>query len=571
MRTFGMVVCLIGLSFAGHGRASAEKPWPPSGEVQWSCHYDASVEPDKARPHWSGGGAPDTERTLEEGVLRIADRGTKKGALHCYSRAWHIEPEHGGVIEVRVKVIDNDSRSGVCILGADGVHEVGVTLYPDRIAIGEDGPTYAMSTRDGFHVYRLAMRGNDYCVWVDGKLVIDGTGKHTHPAYRGRNVVTFGSISSKAKSESLWDDVRYAILGLKPAPPRIAGARDVVIYKKEGIYACFPSLIRLDDGSLLTSFGTRVRRSHIDGTGGSARYLSKDGGRTWEPYTGETPISPGWRCQDGSLAYARAYGWREVPESRREEFAKRDIVVRDVRPGVVAYLQGAYARRSTDGGKTWTKRELELPPHRSLMNHSRSQNCMMKCGVLLAAPYGQLKGQELGQAFCLRSEDNGKTWTFGSLAADPEGKARLNETALIENDRGEVIAMSRSEPPAGGHLFHTISTDRGKTWSRPVRTKIWGYPANLIRLHDGRLLCSYGYRRHPQGVRAILSNDGGHTWDLDNLIVLRDDHVGAGSDLGYPISVELEPGKIFTIYYITLADGVTHVAGTHWQAPKRQG
>jgi hypothetical protein len=65
-----------------------------------------------------------------------------------------------------------------------------------------------------------------------------------------------------------------------------------------------------------------------------------------------------------------------------------------------------------------------------------------------------------------------------------------------------------------------------------------------------------------------LSKDGGHTWDADHIVVLRDDHVGAGGDLGYPISVEIEPGRVFTIYYITLEDGITHIAGTDWRVPR---
>ncbi len=568
MHRFVSTIVLLCLTIASGARAGERKAeWPPTGTIEWTCTYDGSVVPEKAYPYWRGSRGADTDCVSEDGVLRIRDRSSKHRSLHCYSHPWYVDPEHGAVVEARVKVVANDARSGVCLMGADGVHEVGITLFPDQITIRGTEPNYVMDTTDGFHVYRLALKEDDYHVWVDGKLVIDGSGKHTHPAHRGRNITTFGSISSKAKSEALWDYVRYAVYGRRPAPPRLAGAKDVVIYKKEGVYACFPSLRMLKDGTLVTSFGTRVRRSHIDPTGGSARYISTDGGRTWKPFQGKLPYTDDYLCNDGSLAFARAYGWRQVPESRREEFAKKGITVRSVKPGVVAYLQGAYARRSTDFGRTWKKWELDLPPHQSLMNFNSSQALRMRCGVLLCAPYGKLKGDEKGRTFVLRSADHGQSWTFGPLAKDPTGKARLNECALVENHRGDVIAMARSEPPEGGHLFHAISKDTGKTWSTARRTKLWGYPANLIRLHDDRILCTYGYRRPPMGVRAVRSSDGGHTWDTDNIIVLRNDHFGAGGDLGYPISVEIEPGKIFTIYYITLRDGVTHIAGTHWTVP----
>ena len=60
------------------------------------------------------------------------------------------------------------------------------------------------------------------------------------------------------------------------------------------------------------------------------------------------------------------------------------------------------------------------------------------------------------------------------------------------------------------------SEDGGVTWSLPLRTDIWGYPPHLLKLRDGRVLCTYGYRRDPMGVRAVLSHDGGESWDTDN-------------------------------------------------------
>jgi len=549
--------------------ASGEEAWPPGGDLEWTCAYEADALPSETTPVWAAYNGIETDAAVEDGVLRILDASSAKGSMRSYKHTCRSDPERGAVVEARLKVIANSDFTGAHVMVSDGVHEAVLTVFPDRIAINRDGPTHAVNATDGFHVYRMAVRGDDVAAWLDGQSVIDGKGVHTRPAHAGRNQVSFGAGASVAQSEALWDYVRYAVLGTLEAPEVIAGAEHVAIYKKKGVYACFPSLVQLGDGTLVTGFGTRVRRSHIDGTGGSARYLSKDNGRTWqEAPEGYRTVEPSWRCPDGSLVVARAYGWREVPAERRAEFEEKDITVRDVRPGTVAYLQGAYVKRSTDGGETWQHEELELPKHRSLMNYTRAERCTLATGVRLAAPYGALPEDEIGRSFILRSEDHGKTWTFDTLAVDPEGKVRLNETALAENDHGEVIAMIRSEPAAGGHLYQCISADEGKTWSTPKRTAIWGYPAHLLRLHDGRMLCSYGYRREAMGIRAVLSSDGGHTWDADNTIVLRADGWGNGGDLGYPISVETTPGEIFTIYYITNEDGITHVAGTIWQGPR---
>ena len=128
---------------------------------------------------------------------------------------------------------------------------------------------------------------------------------------------------------------------------------------------------------------------------------------------------------------------------------------------------------------------------------------------------------------------------------------------------------------SGGHLVQYWSDDGGVTWSQPLNTNVWtpSSPPYLIKLRDGRILLSHGYRRDPMGIRAVLSEDGGRTWDVDNTVVLRDDggyvselraEGGAGSDVGYPHSTQLSDGSVLTVYYITPADRVTHIASTRW-------
>ena len=74
----------------------------------------------------------------------------------------------------------------------------------------------------------------------------------------------------------------------------------------------------------------------------------------------------------------------------------------------------------------------------------------------------------------------------------------------------------------------------------------WGFPPHLLTLSDGRLLCTYGYRRAPFGERACISDDG-VTWDRRREIVLRDD--ADSGDLGYPATIEVDSGELITVYY----------------------
>ncbi len=547
--------------------AAAGTAWPPAGDLEWRWEYTAEALPGESDPWWCGGPGAGTEARVEDEGLRVIDASAQKGSLCRYHRSWRIDPEAGGVVEARVKLMGNDGHAGALILLADGVHEAHLTLYPGRIELGKEGISHPCTTTDGFHVYRLATRGTDACVWFDGELVIDAPGKHSQEAHAHRSWVSFGASSSPSQSEAVYDYVRYVPLGELPLPARVPGTQDVVVYKKPGVYACFPSLYKAEDGSLVTSFGTRVRRSHIDGTGGGAAYTSKDGGYTWQALEGPRPIDPAYRCGDGSLVFADAFGWRQVPAERRKEFESRDITVRDVKPGVVAYLQGARVRRSTDNGETWQQEELTLPAHRSLMTYRRVDRGSFPDGFHAVSIYGQLREQTRTRPFLLRSADDGKSWWFLPIVSAPEIDLDLNETALAMNAAGDLVAMIRTQPPGGGYLHTAVSTDRGITWEPVRKTELWGYPAHLLRLRDGRMLCSYGYRRAPMGIRAALSEDG-RSWDPANELILRCDGMHTGSDLGYPISVETEPGKIVTIYYMTNEDGTTHIALTHWHVPE---
>ena len=42
-------------------------------------------------------------------------------------------------------------------------------------------------------------------------------------------------------------------------------------------------------------------------------------------------------------------------------------------------------------------------------------------------------------------------------------------------------------------------------------------------LSSDEVLCSYGHRRKPYGIRACFSRDGCETWDLSNEVILRSD------------------------------------------------
>jgi hypothetical protein len=66
-----------------------------------------------------------------------------------------------------------------------------------------------------------------------------------------------------------------------------------------------------------------------------------------------------------------------------------------------------------------------------------------------------------------------------------------------------------------------------------------------MRHSSGLLVLTYGYRQEPFGQRVAVSSDEGATWEHDWII--RDDT--PDYDLGYPATVELADGSLFTVYY----------------------
>ena len=130
---------------------------------------------------------------------------------------------------------------------------------------------------------------------------------------------------------------------------------------------------------------------------------------------------------------------------------------------------------------------------------------------------------------------------------------------------GRILASLRSQRDPTCILWTEVhaSDDGGRTWRFLSRVNDWGAPGDLVQMADGRIVCVYGYRLAPFGIRYRVSGDGGRTWGSE--IILRED--GGSWDLGYPRIIEVTPGRLLTVYYINLKDdpvqlngGVRHIA-----------
>ena len=328
--------------------------------------------------------------------------------------------------------------------------------------------------------------------------------------------------------------------------------KNIVVYKDKKFYSAFPDIKRLQNKDLLVAFREAPQRkpysTHIDSESRIVLVRSKDNGETWEEKIIVLESKNPDECfQDPSIAQLKhgtllvnSFKWHVVKE---EPFNH--------------WVAGTFVSRSLDNGYTWEEPvKVEVPDIKSA---GTSDSILeLPNGELLIPLYAR------SDAFVLRSVDKGQTWkNLSIIASDPFGNFAFDEPAICSLASGKILCMIREDKR--GYLYQSESLDNGKTWSQAKKTDMWGYPSHLLSLRDGRILCSYGYRRPPYGVRACLSYDNGETWDLKNEIILRSD--GFHGDLGYPGSVELEDNQILTVYYFH-TEPVNISLYTHYSQPQ---
>jgi len=152
--------------------------------------------------------------------------------------------------------------------------------------------------------------------------------------------------------------------------------------------------------------------------------------------------------------------------------------------------------------------------------------------------------------------ESGETELVGKITT-PNRNLVLNEPHMIELPNGRLICHMRCENSElfnDGEetlftVFQSVSEDKGRTWSAPemLLDETGGAPPHLIQLSSGVLLSTYGRRKQPYGIMAMISHDGGNSWEKD----IRIYENLASDDIGYPSTVELSDGTLLTVFYAT--------------------
>jgi len=364
--------------------------------------------------------------------------------------------------------------------------------------------------------------------------------------------------------------VGCAALTAGAAPPA-AAPRNVIVYKESGRFAGWPA----NHG--LWSWGNEIvvgfeagqfkfsgQRHAIDYSKPAEHVLARslDGGETWtiEKPEGIKP-PPGYR-QAGVLTEA-GLPMKDCPgniDFTAPGFAL-SARMNDIHAGESRFYY------SYDKGKSW-EGPFRLPNFGQPGIAARTDyliNGKHDMTMFLTAAKSNKKE---GRVICVRTRDGGKTWTMeGYVGPEPPESDFAIMPSSVRLSKNTIYTAVRHRPYIDSYISH----DEGKTWTyvnKPAPNTGRGNPPSLIKLKDGRLAVTYGYRAEPYGIRARLSSDNGQTWGDE--IILRQD--GGNWDLGYPRSAQRPDGKIVTVYYYNdAADQERYIGATIWDPGKGSG
>ncbi|MBS1875175.1 MAG: exo-alpha-sialidase [Acidobacteria bacterium] len=353
----------------------------------------------------------------------------------------------------------------------------------------------------------------------------------SHPTRRHFSALLIGSVALRAQ-----------------APPAAS------IIPMGGGYSGWPTVARRSNGELLLAF-SGDREAHVCPFGRVKWAVSRDEGRSWswprvlmdsaidnrDAGVVETGGGALLVTTFTSLAYetvferARADGFKGWSPDKVERW---EAAGRRVSAAARKFWLGCWMLRSTDGGVSWSA------PHRVPVNSPHGPAALADGRMLYA-------GKDLwggGAVGVCESADDGASWKWlAKIPARPGDSVDFyHELHVVEAKNGHLIAQIRNENAQNrNETLQSESVDGGKTWSVPHSIGVWGVPSHLLRLRDGRLVMTYGYRRAPFGNEARISTDSGATWS-EPIKVSED---GTRTDLGYPSTVELTDGGLLTVWY----------------------
>ena len=328
---------------------------------------------------------------------------------------------------------------------------------------------------------------------------------------------------------------------IRPLAPRVLSGATVFVhpssdpYDRKNFYGFnhAPSVVALPDGRLLAAWFSGPFEASVDQL--ILASYSADGGRTWtspvvlQDFPRKSDFDPAF-IADGPRTWFFFSAGRE----------NRYPVVHDEKHEVGVDSFTTFCRLTQDSGRTWSE-----PRAVKEKVYCRSNGIRLSTGELLLPIY-----EIPSRGGVLKSTDAGMTWKrYGAIST----QAGAGEPSIAELRSGAIMMVLRT---TDGFLWKTSSTDKGETWSSPIRTKIAAATTshNLFRLSDGRLLLTLNESspsvRTPLTMR--ISDDDGESWGesakLAEIALPAEGEKVWAREVCYPSVAQLKDGSLVVVW-----------------------
>jgi len=410
-------------------------------------------------------------------------------------------------------------------------------------------------------------------------------------------MVVFPFAAPQPSEADATDEGNQSRLPIKIVNPRQLPAGDVpAVRTRLGIPNDYkPWIAKLKNGQLLVvafSFGGVPSNKLPSGTPYLERAIfwrSDDGGLTWNPREERMDVHGrefSLNClADGTLLMPCHFLANDAANKTGHTHSKLFRSADDGRTWSESRIgpEGfpAKAQTATD----WTSIELPDP--------SDTGHSLVLFGVSMQ--HGGKNAPKNVRVW--QSRDSGRTWDK-SLMPDTDGWSDVDgffsQSTTYRARSGKLLHAVRVDrtgphwklPQIGGleveagdqgdRMMLWQSADSGKSWKKHVDGGRFGtygemYP-RFLRLNDQRLLLTFTVRSnstdgHSLGLRAIISDDDGESWDFrhDRIVIDAQNHGASGG--GFGNTVELDDGTLVSVYSFRSKSGTTHVESVRWSLP----
>jgi hypothetical protein len=338
-------------------------------------------------------------------------------------------------------------------------------------------------------------------------------------------------------------------------------------------HACEPRILRRSTGEILLAHRVGTRRESNDGR--PQLLESTDDGRSWTSL-GHPLVAlgaDGWDLRGAALAELPSGELLTVVVALDKSLDRPTY--NPVTEGLVPVAN--HVAVSADGGRAWRQLpDLAGGP----VPQTASQGLLVLPGGEVLCTFETFKAYDEPGTWrylggLLRSTDGGETWgdCVISAASDPEGDPHDTmwwDPRIARLASGELVQFMyafRHRTRTEGPVHAAWSRDDGRTWTAPASTGLPGQASYPVPLANGRLVLIQQRRGDDQAIVALLSDDGGRTFDPGSeTIVYRHEASSApGADgslsafdylmsmdrftFGHPCGVATGPDEVLAVWY----------------------